>query len=72
MGKLTFLFPYPSYVREVWYYRKADVKSIQKAIPTFDWVKAFGNLSIDAKVDVLNETLINIFRNYVSNKKSQI
>ena len=59
----------PSYVCEVWDYRKANVKSIQKVIQTFDWVKAFGNLSNDEKVDVLNETLMNIFQNYISNKK---
>ena len=59
----------PSYVREVWNYRKANVKGIQKTIQTFDWVKAFGNLPVDGKVDVLNETLMNIFRNYIPKKK---
>ena len=51
----------PSYVREVLDYRKANVKSIQKAIQTFDGAKGFGNLSVNGKVDVLNETLMNIF-----------
>ena len=69
-GKINIRIPLlPSYVREVWDYRKANVKSIQKAIQTFDWVKAFGNLSVDEKDDVLNETLMNIFRNYIQNKK---
>ena len=35
----------------------------------FNWNKAFENLSIDAKVELLNETLLNIFRNYIPNKK---
>ena len=58
-----------TYVHEVRDYRKGNVKSIQKSIQTFDWVKAFGNLSVYGKVDVLNETLMNIFRNYIANKK---
>ena len=35
----------------------------------FNWNKAFENLSIDAKVELLNETLLNILRNYIPNKK---
>ena len=31
--------------------------------------KAFESLSVDSKVDLLNETLLNIFRNYIPNKK---
>ena len=69
-GKINIRIPLPpSYVCQVWDYRKANVKNIQKAIQTFDWVKAFVNLSVDGKVDVLNETLMNIFRNYTPNKK---
>ena len=32
------------------------------------WCKAFANLSVDGKVKHLNEALLNIFRNYISNK----
>ena len=42
---------------------------MQKAVRDLDWEKAFGNLSVDRKVDPLNETLLNIFRNYIPNKK---
>ena len=71
-GKINIRIPLPpSYVREVWDYRKANVKSIQKAIQTFDWLKAFGTLSVDGKVDILIETLMNIFRNYIPNKKGK-
>ena len=69
-GKINIRIPLPpSYVREVWDYRKANVKSMPKAVQTFDRVKAFGNLSVDGEIDVLNETLMNIFRNYIPNKK---
>ena len=50
-------------------YSKADVQNIQKAILDFNWRKAFESLSVDSKVDLLNETLLNIFRNYIPNKK---
>ena len=38
-------------------------------IEYFNWRKAFEFLSVDSKVDLLNETLLNIFRNYIPNKK---
>ena len=70
MGKINIRIPLlSSYVREAWDYRKVNVKIIRKAIQTFDWVKAFGNLSVDGNVDVPNETLMNIFRNYIPDKK---
>ena len=59
----------PTYVREVWDYEKANIGNINKAISNFDWNKAFENLSVDEKVDLLNKTLLNIFRNYIPNKK---
>ena len=45
----------PSYVCEFWDYRKDNIESVQKAFQTFYWVKAFGNLSVDGKIDVPNE-----------------
>ena len=66
-GKIEISVPLPpAYVREVWDYSKANVK---KAISSFNWNKAFENLSIDAKVELFNETLLNIFRHYIPNKK---
>ena len=69
-GKINIHVPLPPrYVREVWDYEKANIEYIKKAISTFDWNKAFGNLSVDEKVDFLNETLLNVFRNYIPEKK---
>ena len=59
----------PPYVRKVWDYSKANAENIKKAISSFNWNKAFENLSIDVKVELLNETLLNIFRNYIPNNK---
>ena len=69
-GKINILVPLPpTYVREVWDYEKANIEHIKKAISNFDWNKAFENLSVDEKADFLNKTLLNIFRNYIPNKK---
>ena len=40
-----------------------------KTVRCFDWEKAFGNLSVDRIVDLVNETLLNVLRNYIPNKK---
>ena len=61
-------FP-PVFIRVILNYSKADVQNIQKAILDFNWEKTLESLSVDSKVDLLNETLINIFRNYIPNKK---
>ena len=69
-GKINICVPLPpTYVQEVWDYEKANIENIKKAISNFDWNKSFENLSIDEKVDFLNKTLLNIFRNNIPNKK---
>ena len=69
-GKINVCVPLPpTYVQEIWDYEKANIENIEKAISYFDWNKAFENLSIDEKVDFLNKTLLDIFRNYIPNKK---
>ena len=49
--------------------KKANIENIKKAISNINWNKGFENLSIDEKVELLNKTLLNIFRNYTPNKK---
>ena len=58
----------PNYIREIWEYKNVNVEGIQKSISLFNWEKAFENLSINEKVGPLNNTLLNIFRNYIPNK----
>ena len=68
--KVTFTFPLPaSYVREVWNCSKASIKNIKKVVLIFYWTKNVENLSVDEKVNLLNETFLHIFRNYIPNKK---
>ena len=72
-GKINIRIPLlPSYVREVWDNSTANTKNIQKAVQNFDWQEAFGNFSVDRKVNLLNETLLNIFRNYIPIKKIKV
>ena len=59
----------PVYIRQVCNYSQANVENIKSAIFNFNWSKAFENLSVDGKVKHLNETLLNIFRNYIKIKK---
>ena len=48
---------------------KQMFKTLKKSIKNFNWGKTLESLSIDSKVDLLNGTLINIFRNYIPYKK---
>ena len=55
---------------DIWDYEKVNIENIKKVISNFDWNKTFENLSVDEKEDFLNKTLLNIFRNYIWNKKN--
>ena len=69
-GKINIRVPLPPiYIREVWDYKAANIENIKKAIRNFNWEKAFENLSVNSKVELMNEILMNIFRNYIPNKK---
>ena len=52
-----------------WDYSCASTENIQKTVWNFDWKKAFGNLFVNRKVDLVNETLLNIFKNYIPSKE---
>ena len=57
------------YVREICNYNRANVENIKKAVSNFNWNRTFENLSVDEKFELLIETLLNIFRNYIPNKE---
>ena len=58
----------PPYQRLIWDYKKADTKVIRKALDLVNWERLFDNKDINSQVTVLNETVLNVFRNYVPNK----
>ena len=62
-----FLFP-SLQQRGLGHKKNAKAKGMQQAISRFNWKKAFESLSINEKVDLLNATLLNVFRNYIPNK----
>ena len=49
-------------------YKNADTKSTQNVLSSFDWIKAFRNKNENENCEFLTDTLMNIFRNYISHK----
>ena len=62
----------PSYKREVWNYNRAQVDLIKRSIVNFDWDKAFRSLSVNEQVELLENTLLNIFRNFIPHESIKV
>ena len=58
----------PPYQRLIWDYKKTDSKNIRKALDSVNWERLFDQKDTNAQVVALNETILNVFRNYVPNK----
>ena len=58
----------PPYQQLIWDYKKADAKIIRKALDSVDWERLFDGKNINAQVMTLNETILNVFQNYVPNE----
>ena len=58
----------PRYQRLIWDYEKADSEKIKKALDSLNWEGLFNKKNIDVQVAAFNETILNVFRNYVPNK----
>ena len=65
---LNIYYP-PPYQRLIWDYKKADSKNIRKALNSVNWDRLF---NINSQVTALNKTILNVFRNYVSNKYTTV
>ena len=57
----------PPYQRLIWNYKKADSVKIRKALDLINWERLFNNKNINEQVSILNETILNVFSNYVPN-----
>ena len=66
-GNLKIFYPLP-YTLRIWDYRNANHEAINNAIDGFNWEKAFSNVNVHTQVKLFNETLSNIFMNFVPNK----
>ena len=49
-------------------YDKAELDLIRRAVTSFDWVNSLVNLGTSEQVDLFNDTLLNIFRNFIPHK----
>ena len=59
----------PPYIREVWDYKNAKVENIQQSVSGIDWNFIFQGKTVHQKVNILNESLLNVFHNFIPNKK---
>ena len=48
-----------------------NTEAIQRAISVINWIMALQNKDINDKLKILNETLLNIFNNFIPNKISK-
>ena len=64
---MKIFYPFP-YKRPIWDYRNANVKAINSAIESFNWENAFDGKDIHAQIAFFNETLLNIFSNFIANR----
>ena len=68
-AKLNLQIEYPPpYTREVRDYGKTQFDLINKAIENFDWNKLFSGQDIHDQVNLFNTEILNLFRNFISNK----
>ena len=65
------IFP-PPYERLLWHYERAEKDSIRHSIDTVDWERIFHNKHVNLQVEIFNEYLMNIFKNYIPNEIIEI
>ena len=66
---LVLIFPTFHHIKDLYEItKKTDSKNIQKALDSVNWERLFDQKDINAQVAAFNETILNIFRNYVPNK----
>ena len=72
-AKVNFLVHVPPpYERHIWHYKRSNVDDIKNAINLFDWNRHFRNIDVNKQVEAFNETLLNIFANFVPNESITI
>ena len=55
----------PPYYTEIWNYKNASIRHIQKSKNNFDWARDFQNWYCNEKFIILSKTLLNIFHNFI-------
>ena len=52
----------------MWSYKKPNNESIRESFESVNWKTLFNNKTVNKKLSILNETIINSFSNFVPNK----
>ena len=55
----------PQCCREVWHHNDANTELIRHAVNQFNWQKVFLDKNVSEKVNIFNETILNILRNFM-------
>ena len=58
----------PPYQRLVWNFKKSNNGAIKRAIELVNWNFLFSHKNVHEQVVIFNQTLMNIFSNYIPNK----
>ena len=67
LNVITKLYP-PPFEQLVWNYKKTNIESIEKSFESVNWKTLFNNKTVNKQVSIFNETINNIFSNFVPNK----
>ena len=61
--------PLPNYKRHIWNYNRANTTLLNRSISNFDWTNELNKFSDPSEqVDFFNNTLLNIFSNFIPNE----
>ena len=63
-NNLQIYYP-PQYYRQVWHYNDTNTELIRRAVDQFNWQKSFLNKNVNEKVNIFNEKILNIVRNFI-------
>ena len=66
-SNLQIYYP-PQYYRQVWHYNDANTEPIRRVVDQFNWQKPFLNKNVNEKVNIFNETILNILKNFISHE----
>ena len=58
----------PPYQHLVWNFKKSNNDAIKRAIELVNWNSLFSRKNVCEQVGIFNQTLMNIFSNYIPNK----
>ena len=53
------------YLQEVWHYKDANTELLRRASNGFNWTRAFSSTSVNEKVNVFNNIILNIINNFI-------